>query len=561
MKVLVVDDNQANRNVLRYALRGFGHEVIEAVNGLEGVELFTQHRPSMVLMDVNMPVMDGYEACQQIKQVSGDDFVPVLFVTAYDDTKTMRKSVEAGADDYIVKPINVEALKAKIKVMQRIQELHDKNSKNQQELLEYKRSQTHQLDVVESVFSKILGRGDIQSNAVTRYIKPVSQFNGDILIYAYSPSGTLNVMLGDFTGHGLSAAIGALPVSDIFYDLTEKGFAISDIAVEINSKLVEILPVEMFCAAILIEVNGRENMITIWNGGMPDVLILDSENKVIERCKSTKRALGVGAGGAFDRNVDLYELPNASSVVLVSDGVIESLVAEKKHLGMKFVVDCIENTPANEVSLHRLIHNVEEATAGFHQKDDMSYAEIIIGNIELEWRSLRFNKIVDNSPSLEWEVKTHLSADKLKAINPVPLLLNMLMNFQGPTRHRERIFTVLAELFSNSFEHGVLKLDSTLKETPEGFAQYYLIREQRMNEFDDGWINFSIKHSPDNEGGGSLIIMVEDSGDGFDYESREEIGMADIAGFCGRGIALLKNLCDEVNYSKNGNKVTVSYRW
>ena len=214
-----------------------------------------------------------------------------------------------------------------------------------------------------------------------------------------------------------------------------------------------------------------------------------------------------------------------------------------------------------EKPLH-LIHKVDEATADYPQTDDMSYAEIIIGNIELEWQSLRFNNIIDETPSLEWEVITKLAATKLKTVNPVPLLLNMLMNFQGPTRHRERIFTVLAELFSNAFEHGVLKLDSELKKTPAGFGQYYMQREQRVEELSDGWICFNLKHVPDETlGGGRLLITVEDSGNGFNFKERLNVDMADIKGLCGRGVSLLHSLCDEVQYAGNGNKVTVTYNW
>lgn len=79
LKILVTDDDQVNRMILNGMLTPAGHEIIEASNGKEAVELFKKEQPDLVLMDVIMPVMDGYEAVRQIKQLSSENFVPVIF--------------------------------------------------------------------------------------------------------------------------------------------------------------------------------------------------------------------------------------------------------------------------------------------------------------------------------------------------------------------------------------------------------------------------------------------------------------------------------------------------
>jgi hypothetical protein len=91
----------------------------------------------------------------------------------------------------------------------------------------------------------------LQAPHIQYLLSLMALFSGDVLLAAPTLSGGLQVMLGDFTGHGLPAAIGAIPVSDIFYAMTAKGFSIGDIVAELNQKLRTILPTGLFCAACL----------------------------------------------------------------------------------------------------------------------------------------------------------------------------------------------------------------------------------------------------------------------------------------------------------------------
>ena len=104
--VLVVDDDDTNRLVLEALLSDAGHRVIEARHGAEAVELYRQHRPDAVLMDVMMPVMDGYEASRRIRALAGRHFVPIIFLTALSDDKSLARCIEAGGSDFLTKPFH-----------------------------------------------------------------------------------------------------------------------------------------------------------------------------------------------------------------------------------------------------------------------------------------------------------------------------------------------------------------------------------------------------------------------------------------------------------------------
>jgi len=106
--ILVVDDIAANRNLLGETLEPKGYEVLLAPNGAAALKVAARARPNLILMDVNMPEMDGYEACRQLKSMAGLSDIPVIFITANDDPESLVKAFQAGGVDYITKPFKAE---------------------------------------------------------------------------------------------------------------------------------------------------------------------------------------------------------------------------------------------------------------------------------------------------------------------------------------------------------------------------------------------------------------------------------------------------------------------
>ncbi len=119
MKVLAVDDNRTNLHILQVFLKKLGHQVITAENGEEAVRKFANEQPDIVLLDIMMPVMDGFEAARQIKAMTVERWTPVIFLSALNRDENLVEGLEAGADDYLTKPINFVVLEAKLRSMQR----------------------------------------------------------------------------------------------------------------------------------------------------------------------------------------------------------------------------------------------------------------------------------------------------------------------------------------------------------------------------------------------------------------------------------------------------------
>lgn len=116
-KILVVEDNELNRDMLTRRLARKGFEPLVATNGLEGVALAQSARPDLILMDMSLPVLDGWEATRQIKMAPETSRIPVIALTAHAMAGDRERALEAGCDDYDTKPVEFAGLLEKIKAL------------------------------------------------------------------------------------------------------------------------------------------------------------------------------------------------------------------------------------------------------------------------------------------------------------------------------------------------------------------------------------------------------------------------------------------------------------
>ena len=123
--ILIVDDNPANLEIFEMRLAANNYEIITASDGQEGLAMAKERLPDLILLDIMMPKMDGIEVCRYLRAESSLPFMPIIIVTAKTDSKDVVAGLEAGADEYLTKPVNHAALVARVKSMLRIKLLHD----------------------------------------------------------------------------------------------------------------------------------------------------------------------------------------------------------------------------------------------------------------------------------------------------------------------------------------------------------------------------------------------------------------------------------------------------
>jgi class 3 adenylate cyclase len=124
-RILIVDDNETNRDILMTRLGAHGYDLKQAADGEEALAAAYEHLPDLILLDVMMPKLDGIEVCRRLKGDASLPFMPIILCTAKADTKDVVTGLDAGADEYLTKPIDQVALVARVKAALRLKQLHD----------------------------------------------------------------------------------------------------------------------------------------------------------------------------------------------------------------------------------------------------------------------------------------------------------------------------------------------------------------------------------------------------------------------------------------------------
>jgi len=137
---LVVDDHATNRDILTTRLKAYGYETLQAADGEEALAAVQQHRPDLILLDVMMPKLDGIETCRRLKGDNTFPFLHIILVTAKADSKDIVAGLQAGADEYLTKPVDQAALVARVRSVLRIKALHDQVQAQAADLAKWNRT-------------------------------------------------------------------------------------------------------------------------------------------------------------------------------------------------------------------------------------------------------------------------------------------------------------------------------------------------------------------------------------------------------------------------------------
>jgi CheY-like chemotaxis protein len=555
--ILIADDNDSDRLLLSTIVVRQGHRVLCAANGAEALAMFEAERPQLVLMDALMPVMDGLEAARRIKRMAGESLVPIIFLTSLTEGEALARCLDAGGDDFIAKPYNQAVLTAKIKAMNRLRLLQETVLSQRDLIARHNDYLLNEQRVAKEVFDQVAHSGCLDAPNIRYLQSPYALFNGDLLLASYTPAGHMHLLLGDFTGHGLPAAVGAMPLAEVFYGMTAKGFGVAETLREMNAKLKRILPVDMFCCAAMVCINFKRRQFEIWNGGLPDGYLLSDDTNERIALVSRHLPLGVLDSSIFDDQTEVYPFALGDRVFLLSDGVIDTVDRNDQLFGAGRLQEVLT---ANEQP-QLLITEIQEALNDFggRPRDDVSMVEIMsVDQAELGPQTVTYSDSGTSTP-LDWSATFEFRAGTLRRFNPLPYLLQLLLEVHGLRSQSGALYSVLSELYSNALEHGVLGLDSSQKNNAAGFTRYYQQRAQRLAGLDEGFIRIHLQVTPVQDGG-RLSLQVEDSGSGFKVDTILALPPV-VDELYGRGLALVRELSEKAWWSADGRTAHVEFSW
>lgn len=557
MKILVVDDNEVNVRLLASMLRRRNFEVVEANDGFDAINKFKQGLPELVLMDIMMPGMDGRQCATKLKQIAGDIYIPIIYVTALSQEAALSTALSAGGDDFVSKPINFDILLSKINAHRRIQELNNELAQKNRQLAQYNLGLERDQELATHFFEQALKHSYLDPGIIRHHLSSASAFNGDLLMAAPRPGGGIYIILGDFTGHGLGASIGSIPVAQTFFNMAKDAAWVGDIARQLNRALRELLPADMFLAATLVEMNSTGKRLQIWAGGLPDAYLIDPQTHTHRKIQSTHPPLGILSDERFDPATGSYAVSRGERLYLYTDGVIETrntqgeiYGSERLHaLFLQHKIDAFE----------QVVGSIQAFLDEEIQTDDTSFVELTCQPVEIITDDDTTKDITNKTPAaVPYGLTIRLSDSELKNEIDVVTYLSEMLCATNLAPYKGIIHTILAEIYSNMLEHGLLELNSEQKYDEDGFAAYYEQKRELLTAANDLSLEIKVSYQPD-FANSKLVISMSHNGNKATQFSTIQHADNQTKTY-GRGMLLLNSLCENVNILDEGRKVEVVYR-
>lgn len=477
----------------------------------------------------------------------------VVFLLNQHCDKSFVKSIKYGAG-YLLKPFSSDLFISTIHYHSKHTEINRLLGKKNKQLVAYKKANDREHAIVESIFANHFDQHLLKTEHIRFYISPASVFNGDVLLTEQGPSGSLYLAVGDVTGHGLPAAIGAMPVYSTFRSMAKKGMAVGAIAYEMNASLRTLLPPNMMMAITIMELDYSDGTAVIWSGGMPEVIVVDQAANIVRKVNSRHSPLSMLEPESFRQDVDVVHLQKNDRLFFYTDGIEEANSSSGEMFGTERFLSLFQGNPL--FIFNRIVDTHKNFIGKRSQDDDITLVEVsYFSDLPLSPPVIEKKAA---AAAVQWQMSFIITPVEIKQSDPLAQVVGFLNNSINISVHQDFISTILSELFNNALDHGLLKLDSSRKNTDEGFIDYYVDRRKRIAKMSEGKIDIEMRYQNTEENLSTLNIIVSDTGNGFDHNSLVYDHGPSSRGY-GHGLQLVNDLCASVEYLNGGRTVKVVY--
>ncbi len=334
--ILIVDDNPANLEIFEMRLAANNYEIITASDGQEGLAMAKERLPDLILLDIMMPKMDGIEVCRHLRAESSLPFMPIIIVTAKTDSKDVVAGLEAGADEYLTKPVNHAALVARVKSMLRIKLLHDTVIEQSAQLLGQLKTATK----IQSLFWPDIPDLDGGSHIWAAAI-PAAYVSGDLYDVIPLPDGSLLAYVADVSDKGVPAALVMAALSTKIRSEARNQYEIDALLQVVNNSTYNLASEEGFFATIVLVRYWPQsgNMQLSIGGHIPPLWI--AKNHIRNLPPLNGISMGVTQDAPYEKKEIL--LSRGESILLFTDGVIEAENEDNELFGNERLVGFIKD--------------------------------------------------------------------------------------------------------------------------------------------------------------------------------------------------------------------------
>jgi len=369
--VLCVDDSRLSRAFIEKTLTPANITVDTAENGVKGIDKISSGKYDLILVDIIMPEMDGFEFLKEFRKIKTKEYIPVIFMTGLDDLKSKIKGLNIGADDYLLKPLNEKELVARVISLLRLKdansELYEKNQLIKRELEAAKKIQQY---IIPSEFSYI------DYPAISGVYLPIDDIGGDFFDCIRISEEKKAFMIADVTGHGIPAAL-TMTMSKMLFSIYAGRFnGSAELMKEVNQSLRGTLLDTQYITAFYAVYDSREKKLTFTNAGHPRGLYYRASKEKVMALDTFGLFLGISDSVRYEEK-SIY-VNSGDRLFLYTDGISELKNSRGEEFGeqglAKFIRENNHNRGENFNS--SLLKTVNSFSKDSVRNDDLAFLNI-----------------------------------------------------------------------------------------------------------------------------------------------------------------------------------------
>jgi len=372
--ILVVDDTPANLRLLSKMLNEQGYRVRPVPDGRLALAAAQAKPPDLILLDIRMPDLNGYQVCERLKAESRTKDIPIIFISALDAVQDKVKAFTVGGVDYITKPFHIEEVLARVETHLALRKLQE-----QLELANQKMAQELALagEVQEGFFPQELP--NIAGWQLSMKMKSARETSGDFFDVIPLPRGYYGILMADVVDKGVAAALFmALSWSLIRTYAGDFPSHPEMVLTSVNQRILEDTTAQQFVTIFYAVLDPKSGRFVFANAGHSPPIVFNSQSgEILQRLEHTGKPLGLFEDEVWDQGE--IKLSPGDVVVVYTDGVSEAQNEQQEFFDESGLVASVQRhlgAPAGDIA-HGILSNVEEFIADAPQVDDIGIAVLM----------------------------------------------------------------------------------------------------------------------------------------------------------------------------------------
>lgn len=369
-RILIVDDARTNVDILVAALRP-DYKISVALSGEAALKLVARTPPDLILLDIMMPGMDGYEVCRRLRADDATRDLPIVFLSALDEVKDKARGFELGAQDYVTKPFDVLEVKVRVKAL--IQAKAYRDALEEAMAAELRIATEIQLGMVPTEFSEACEGAPI---SIAAMLEPAREVGGDLYHAFRVGKRKLCIVLGDVSGKGVPAALFMAMTTTLVKSTARHIQSPGEILRRVNEELGAENAACMFVTLLVAMLDLDSGRLTWANGGHCSPALVLAEGAAGERVRLLEEPIDplIGIEPELEFEEATVTLEPGQTFLLYSDGVTEAFDPERRLFEESGLIASLERSAGQspEALIQTLRSDIAAHAAGAPQSDDIA---------------------------------------------------------------------------------------------------------------------------------------------------------------------------------------------